>query len=189
MHSYITFLYYTYMNLFDAIAHRRSVRSFLDKPIEREKLVSIFSAVRLAPSARNAQEWRFILVTDPDLREKLAAAGGQPFLRQCPVIVAACAETDKRVMRCGEPAYPIDVAIAIDHLTLAATAMGLGTCWIGSFDPEPVKEALQIPKEVPVVELVAMGYPADAERPVADKQRLPLSEILWENGWRKPLER
>ena len=103
------------MNLFDAIAHRRSVRSFLDKPIEREKLVSIFSAVRLAPSARNAQEWRFILVTDPDLREKVAVAGGQPFLRQCPVIVAACAETDKRVMRCGEPAYPIDVAIAIDR--------------------------------------------------------------------------
>jgi nitroreductase len=181
------FLEYTYMNLFDAIAHRRSVRSFLDKKVEREKLVAIFSAVRLAPSARNAQEWRFILVTDPELRDQVAAAGGQPFLRQCPVIVVACAETDKRMMRCGEPAYTIDVAIAIDHLTLAATAMGLGTCWIGSFDPEPVKEALQIPKDVPIVELVALGYPADTERPVADKHRLPLSEILWENGWRNPL--
>ncbi|HOJ99644.1 MAG TPA: nitroreductase family protein [Termitinemataceae bacterium] len=174
------------MNLFDAIAQRYSVRSFQDRPVEREKLLSIFSAVRLAPSARNAQEWRFIVVTDPVLREEVAQAGGQPFLRQCPVIVVACAVTDRRLMRCGEMAYPIDVAIAIDHLTLAATAMGLGTCWIGSFDPEPVRKTLGIPSEVPVVELVALGYPAGEGPAPQNKSRLPLEEILWENGWQQP---
>lgn len=171
------------MNLFEAIAKRRSVRAFLDRPVEREKLQTIFNAVRLAPSARNAQEWRFILVRDPELRAEVAAAGGQPFLKQCPVIVAACALTDRRLMRCGESAYAIDVAIAIDHLTLAATAMGLGTCWIGSFDPEPVREALGVPKELPVVELVALGYPDEEANPPAEKSRLDLSAIVAEDGW------
>lgn len=169
------------MNIFDAIAKRHSVRAYQDKPVEREKLESIFSAVRLAPSARNAQEWRFIAVTDARLRALVAEAGGQPFLRTCPVIVVACAVTDRRLMRCGEAAYPIDLAIAIDHLTLAATAMGLGGCWIGSFDAEPVREALGIPTSVPIVALVALGYPADDTAP--EKHRLRLDEILMENGW------
>jgi nitroreductase len=174
------------MNLFDAIAGRYSVRAYQDKAIEREKLESIFDAVRLAPSARNAQEWRFIVVTDAELRAKVAAAGGQPFLRECPAIIAACAETDRRPMRCGELAYPIDLAIAIDHLTLAATAMGLGTCWIGSFDAPAVRSVLGIPDEVPVVELVAIGYPADRAPAPANRRRLALDEILMENGWRQP---
>jgi nitroreductase len=174
------------MNVFDVISKRYSVRAYRDKPVEEEKLQTIFSAVRLAPSARNAQEWRFILVTDPELRKKVAAAGGQPFLFQCPVIVAVCAETDRRVSRCGETAYPLDVAAAIDHLTLAAAALGLGTCWVASFDPGPVKEALHVPEAAPVVELVALGYPAAGEAPPPDKPRLKLSEILWENTWGRP---
>ncbi len=171
------------MNIFDAIANRRSVRAYLDKPVEREKIESIFSAVRLAPSAKNAQEWRFIVVTDARLRALVAEAGGQPFLRNCPAIVVACAETDGRVMRCGETAYPIDLAIAIDHLTLAATAMGVGTCWIGSFDSEPVRDALGIPASVPVAALITLGYPADDTIP--EKHRLRLDEILMENGWKE----
>lgn len=171
------------MNLFEAIAVRRSVRAYQDKPVEREKLESIFAAVRLAPSARNAQEWRFVLVTDPELRSKVAAAGAPPFLKDCPVIVVACAITDRRIMRCGEAAYPIDLAIAIDHLTLAAAAMGLGTCWIGSFESESVREALGIPEGVPIVELVALGYPADEAPHTVDKRRLSVDEIVAENGW------
>jgi nitroreductase len=174
------------MNIFDVIAKRYSVRAFQDRPVEHEKLQSIFSAVRLAPSARNAQEWRFILVTDPKLRRQVAAAGGQPFLSQCPVIVVVCAETDRRVMRCGELAYPIDVAIAIDHLTLTAAALDLGTCWVASFDPQPVRAALNIPGEVPVVELVALGYPAGNTAPGTEKPRIKMAEFLWENTWGKP---
>lgn len=171
------------MNLFEAIAKRRSVRAYSDKPVEREKLETIFNAVRLAPSARNAQEWRFVLVEDPELRSRVAEAGGQPFLRECPVIVVACAITDGRAMRCGEKAYPVDLAIAVDHVTLAAAAMGLGTCWIGSFDPEPVRQALGIPDEVPVFALVALGYPADASIPTTDKHRLRVDEIVMGDAW------
>jgi nitroreductase len=177
------------MNVFDAITRRYSVRAYQDRPVELEKLQAIFSAVRLAPSARNGQEWRFILVTDPKLRERVAAAGGQPFLYQCPVIIAACAETDRRRMQCGELAYPIDVAIAIDHLTLAAVELGLGTCWVGAFDPEPVRKILNIPETAPVVELVALGYPAEGKSPGADKPRRGMSEFLWENSWGTPLLR
>jgi nitroreductase len=174
------------MDLFEVIKNRYSVRSYLNKPVEYEKLQTIFAMVRLAPSARNTQEWRFILVTDPELRKKVAAAGGQPFLSQCPVIVAACAETDRRIMRCGEPAYPIDVAIALDHLCLAAAGFGLGTCLVASFDPLPVKAALGIPEGVPVVGLVTLGYPGEGEKPPADKPRLRMSEFLWENAWASP---
>jgi nitroreductase len=174
------------MNVFEAIARRNSVRSYLDKPVEQEKLQMIFSAVRLAPSARNAQEWRFIMVTDPILRKKVAAAGGHLFLFQCPVIIAVCAETNRRVCQCGEMAYPMDVAIAIDHLTLAAVELGLGTCWVASFDAQPVREALDIPGAVPVVELVTLGYPAPGDVLKTDKPRLKMSEFLWENTWEKP---
>ncbi|MDR1950180.1 MAG: nitroreductase family protein [Spirochaetaceae bacterium] len=174
------------MDIFELIRKRYSVRSFKDTPVEYEKLQAIFSAVRNAPSARNAQEWRFILVTDPNLRKQVAAAGGQPFLSRCPVIVAVCAETDRRVMRCGEPAYPIDVAIAIDHLCLAAVQLGLGTCWVASFDPAPVKKALNVPPECPVVALVALGYSGEETASKADKPRLRMSEFLWENAWATP---
>jgi nitroreductase len=174
------------MNVFEAIARRNSVRSYLDRPVEQEKLQTLFSAVRLAPSARNAQEWRFILVTDPVLRKRVAAAGGHPFLFQCPVIIAVCAETNRRICQCGEMAYPMDVAIAIDHLTLAAVELGLGTCWIASFDAEPVREALGIPGAVPVVELVALGYPAPEDVLKTDKPRLKMPDFLWENAWERP---
>jgi len=174
------------MNLFEAIAKRRSVRSYLDKPVERAKLESIFNAVRIAPSACNAQEWRFILVDDPDLRAKVAAAGGQPFLKECPLIIVACALTNRRIMRCGEPAYLVDVAIAVDHLMLAAEAMGLGTCWVGNFDADAAREALGIPEDVPIPALVAIGYAADSDKPAHDKHRLSIDEILMENGWGEP---
>ena len=95
------------------------------------------------------------------MRERIAAeAARQPFIGTAPVLLACCAETDGRIMRCGQAAYPIDVAIAMDHLTLAAAAEGLGTCWIGSFDEALVKEILGIPAAVRVVQLMPLGYPA-----------------------------
>jgi len=105
----------------------------------------------------------------------------QGFMSEAPVIIAACAQTDGRVMRCGQVAYPIDLAIAIDHLTLAAVAEGLGTCWIGSFDPKAVQRILDIPKEIVVVELLPLGYPRDP-KPVS-KSRLPLEKIVHYESW------
>jgi nitroreductase len=170
------------MNVYEAIRLRKSVRAYKKDQVEREKIERIFDAVRLAPSARNAQEWRFIVVDDPSVKSRLAReAAGQSFLADCPIIVACCARTDARPMRCGERAYPIDIAIAVDHLTLAAVEEGLGTCWIGSFDAPQTRLILGIPEDVPVVALVALGYPRDPN-PV-EKDRDPLTEVLFRNSW------
>jgi nitroreductase len=168
------------MNVFEAIGARKSVRSFKDKPVEREKIEKLLDAARLAPSASNRQEWRFVVVTDPEKRKALAvAAKNQAFVGQAPVVLACCAETDNHVMMCGLPCFPIDVAIAIDHITLAAVELGLGTCWIGAFDEKEVKKILGIPDEIRVVQLLPIGYPVDPS-PVA-KKRLPFDKIVrWE---------
>jgi nitroreductase len=166
----------------EAIAARKSVRAYLDTPVDEDVLLRLMEAARLAPSARNVQEWRFVAVRDRGMRERIAVdAAGQPFIAEAPVLLACCAETDGRIMRCGQPAYSIDVAIAMDHLTLAAAAEGLGTCWIGAFDEQEVKRALGIPAGVRVVQLMPLGYPRDP-RPVA-KRRLPLEKILHHERW------
>lgn len=170
------------MDVYEAIAARKSVRAFLDRAVEPEKLQRLLEAARLAPSASNRQEWRFVVVTDGGKRRRLAEeAARQRFLAQAPVLIAACAETDGHRMRCGEACYPIDVAIALDHLTLAAAAEGLGTCWIGSFDPAVVREVLGIPEGVVVVELMPLGYPRDPAP--AAKDRLPLGQIVHREAW------
>ncbi|MEW5814904.1 MAG: nitroreductase family protein [Spirochaetota bacterium] len=170
------------MDIYEIIKTRKSVRSYKNKTVEDSKLKKIFEAVRLAPSARNAQEWHFVIVKNPDMRKKLAeAAFNQSFIAEAPVVVVCCAEPTNRIMRCGLEPFPIDTAIAIDHLTLLATAEGLGTCWIGSFNPEAVRKLLHIPNEIHVVELLPLGYPADPN-PVL-KKRKPLEEIVHNEEW------
>jgi nitroreductase len=116
------------------------------------------------------------------MRRRLAeTAGGQAFVGQAPVVVAACADTDGHVMKCGQPSYPIDVAIALDHMTLAAVELGLGTCWIGLFDEKKVKELLGIPERIRVVELLTLGYPVDSS--VIEKWRLPMDQIVKHERW------
>ena len=170
------------MDIYKAIRTRKSVRSFLDRDIEEDKLQRILEAVRLAPSAKNLQEWRFVVVRDRHKREQLAqAAYNQTFVGEAPVVIACCAETDKHVMRCGLECYPIDVAIAVDHLTLAAVSEGLGTCWIGSFEGEKVKQILGIPQEIIVVAMLPLGYPLDTA--IKQKSRLKLEEIVHYERW------
>lgn len=170
------------MDIFEAIKKRRSVRSYLDKPIEEEKLNAILEAGRLAPSASNRQEWRFIIVKDREVRKKLGeAANEQSFVGEAPVVIVACAVTDGHVMSCGQLCYPIDVAIALDHISLAAVEQGLGTCWIGAFNESKVKEILGIPKEVRVVELMPLGYPS--ARTEREKNRLPFKKIVKYEHW------
>ena len=170
------------MDVFEAIAARKSVRAFLDKPVGEDVLEKILDAARRAPSARNAQEWRFVVVSDRAVRQRIASeAARQPFIGTAGILLACCAITDGRIMRCGQPAYPIDVAIAMDHLSLAAAALGLGTCWIGSFDEELVRRMLGIEPGVRVVQLMPLGYPADPA-PVP-KSRLSLGEIVHRERW------
>ena len=170
------------MDVYEAIAARKSVRSFQDKDIPEDVMSRLLEAARLAPSASNRQEWRFVVVRDAATRERLAhAANGQGFVGEAPVVLVCCAETDSHVMSCGQLCYPIDVAIAIDHITLCAVAEELGTCWIGAFDEAQVKDILGIPQEIRVVELLPIGYPEDPS--LREKRRLPLNEIVKEERW------
>lgn len=168
------------MDLFEAIRGRRSIRSFMDRPVEDEKLSAVLEAGRLAPSARNLQDWRFVVVRDPATRKRLAeAARNQEFVGQAPVVIAACGTSDM-VMTCGQPACVLDVTIAVDHMTLAAVAEGLGTCWIGAFYEDKVKEVLGIPEQIRVVALLLLGYPAQAARSTPRKK---MDEILAYERW------
>jgi nitroreductase len=170
------------MAIYETIAARKSVRAFQETDVPEEVLLRVLNAARLAPSARNRQEWRFVVVRDPATRLKLAeAANRQRFVGEAPVVIACCAETDGHLMACGQACYPIDVAIAMDHLSLCAAAEGLGTCWIGAFNEAQVKEILGIPAGVRVVELMPLGYPKDPA-PVT-KPRLPLETIVKRERW------
>jgi nitroreductase len=170
------------MDVLDAIRKRKSVRKYLNKTIDKEKLLAILEAGRIAPSASNRQEWRFVIVRDSETKRKLAdAANSQSFIGEASVVIVACAETDEHVMRCGQACYPIDVAIALDHITLAAVDLGLGTCWIGAFDASKVKQILSIPVNIQVVALMPLGYPSDPS--IANKKRMPFDEIVKYEHW------
>ena len=173
------------MTVFEAIRQRFSVRAYKDQPVEEEKLQRVLEAARLAPSAGNRQEWRFVVVRDAALRQALVgAANSQAFVGQAPVVIAACAAGDQHVqhvMTCGQHSYPIDVAIAMENMALTAHELGLGTCWLGAFYEQQVKELLKVPEDdVRVVGLLTIGYPAVQ---ATGKRRKPLDEIVCYETW------
>ena len=169
------------MAVMEAIRKRYSCRAYQDRPVEQEKLESILEAARLAPSAKNLQDWRFVVVTDKEKKRRLAdAASGQMFIADAGAIIAACSNSDY-VMRCGQPIGPIDVAIALEHICLQAADLGLATCWIGSFYPEKVRAVLGIPDNIAVIELMALGYPADKPK---GPRREPMDKIVCYDKWR-----
>ncbi len=169
------------MEIMDAINERRSVRSYSPDPVPGNVLGDVLEAARVAPSASNRQPWKFVVVTDPDRRSSLAsAARNQGFVGEAPVIIAAVALEPDRLMSCQVEAYAVDLSIAVDHMTLAAVSLGLGTCWIGAFDQDRAREVLGIPREYKIVTLLPLGYPADKPKP---KSRKSLDEIVCYETW------
>lgn len=164
------------MNVFEAIQGRRSIRQYSTRPIEDGKLEKILEAARLSPSASNRQSWKFIVVKDAELREKLTeAAGGQIFVGRAPVILVACGTDTAGVMMCGQHRYTVDLSIATAYMILEAHEQGLGTCWLGRFDEAKVKEILRIPENVRVVAMTPLGYPEEAP---SERPRKSLDEIV-----------
>ncbi|HUU95269.1 MAG TPA: nitroreductase family protein [Phycisphaerae bacterium] len=171
------------MDVFEAISTRRSVREYSSRPIPAEVMERMCQALRYAPSACNFQPWRFILVTDAELRRQVAqAANGQMWMADAPVTVVGCGLPERAYKHMGGygNSAEIDVTIALDHLTLAAVAEGLGTCWIGAFDEKQVKRLLEIPRQVKVAAMTPLGYPASADLnfPISDNRRKPPAEIF-----------
>ena len=163
----------------DLARSRCSTRAYKAGPGPEADIFTVLEAARLAPSASNKQPWHFIVVRDPERRAELTRiAGGQRFVGEAPVVIAAVALDPARVMTCGVPSYAVDLAIAVDHMTLAAEDLGLGTCWIGLFDQDEARQILEVPEDKTIVTLLPMGYPAAAPKP---KSRKELGEIYsWE---------
>ncbi len=163
----------TKMTVMQAIEARRSVRKYEDRPVEQEKLDRVLEAGRLAPSARNEQEWRFVAVRSAQARAALTQACGQDFVGEAPVILAVCAG-NPRTMRCGQPAHVIDASIALSFMMLEAEEQGLSCCWIGSFDAEAARAAMNVPPELEIVALTPLGYAAESPAP---RPRKPLADL------------
>jgi nitroreductase len=167
------------MDVVEIIRTRRSVRKYRPETIPNEKLRIIFEAARLAPSAGNRQPWRFVVVRATDRKESLAeAANDQTFLKDAAAIVVAVGDA-KVSARWHEK----DTMIALEHMVLAATSLGYGTCWIGAFNEEVVKKLLKIPEKMKVVALLPIGVPG--ETPIATPRR-NLSEIFFKEEWKSP---
>lgn len=178
------------MEFMDVVAARKSVRSYVDKPVEEEKLSKVLEAVRLAPSWANKQCCKYIVVKDKTKIQELAG-GFNGWLKQAPVIVVACADPKDSGVHDGMNYYLVDVGISMQQLVLAATDVELGTCWIGGFDEAKIKKTLEIPENIKVVALTPVGYPADKEglgsklrkTVVGGGKRKPLAEIIHQEKW------
>jgi nitroreductase len=164
------------MEVKKAIETRKSIRAYKDTPVPEDKLLRVLEAARLAPSGGNRQQWKFIVVRDAEKRRQLSrAANGQAQVAQAPVVIAGVSTAPENMMMCGVPGYPVDLAIAIDHMTLAAVDEGLGTCWIGAFSQAETRKIMGIPGSYTIVNMLTLGYPDDAGRP---KTRKSLEEIV-----------
>lgn len=177
------------MEFSQLIDKRYSVRGFDQKEIEKEKILEVLDAGRRAPSACNNQPWVFIVCTTAQTKEKLRAVYDREWFVNAPVIIAVCIDRTISWKRADGKDYgDVDAAIAMDHMTLQAAEMGLGTCWIGAFDADQAKNILHLPLGIDPVAFTPLGYP---ELPQKKKARKSLDEIVyWElfenrrQGWR-----
>jgi nitroreductase len=158
------------------------VRRFDDRPVPDETLECVLDCARYAPSAKEAQPWRFVVVRNPMLRRRLAeAAFNHPHARSAPVIVACCARVHSHVSGTGRPSHPVDLAAATQNMVLAAADLGLATSWLTGFREAAVREALDVPDPVPVISMLALGYPDGFG---SLPERLDWDEVVAMERWR-----
>jgi nitroreductase len=182
------------MKLDQILNTRKSVRSFDSRPVNEKDILSIIEAARLAPSACNSQTWRFIFVTHREIIRKICHEAMRPvipnkWLEQAPLVIVGCSQLDVIANRIGSRVtgieyYQIDLGIAMEHMVLKATELGLGTCWIGWFNENKLKDILEIPKKIKVSALLAVGHPKNA--PGKTRKRKPTEKIVFSEKWGKP---
>ncbi len=145
------------MDIFEAFHKRKSVRSYLPTPVSDEDLFTILDAARLAPSAGNVQPWHFIVVRDKAKRDQIAQGCRYgKFLSESPVVIIACGDT-----HASPRWHRVDTSIALEHIVLAATALGLGTCWIGMFNDKELRNLAKLPPTFEIIALISLGYPRE----------------------------
>ncbi|MBW4258357.1 nitroreductase family protein [Methanobacterium sp. YSL] len=169
------------MEFEDLIKERHSVRSYQSRPVEDEKLEKVLDAARLAPTAANKQPFRLIVVKTEGRKDELKRVYPADWFSQAPLVICACAvKSESWTRRDGRNYVDVDTTIAMDHLILAATNLGLGTCWIAAFDAEAARDVLKIPDEVEPLLFTPLGYPADE---TGTKTRKDLDELVRYQQW------
>lgn len=174
------------MEFYETIKTRRSIRGFLSDSVPEDALNRILEAGRLAPSWCNRQCWRFLVVKEQSKRNQMADSLGENLaveaIRQAPIALLVCAEPSDSARYEGKSYYLVDTAIAMEHIMLAATAEGLGTCWIGAFSEYPMRTLFNIPHDIHITGITPLGYPnytPDAQ------SRQPLESIIFNEVWKR----
>ena len=170
------------MNVVDVVVKRRSIRKYQETPVEKEKLKAILETGRLGPSAANKQPCHIIVIINPEDRQSLRKAYGADWFIQAPVIIVVCANPKEAWRRNDREQYwKVDAAICMQNMILVSTELGLGTCWIGAFNEKAAKKVLNVPKEMRVIAMTPLGYPAEEKEPANDRK--PLEKIVHYNKW------
>lgn len=169
------------MDLLPEIEQRRSIRSFTNTPLSKEQIKRIVEAGRKAPSAKNRQPWRFIIITDQALKEKIkVAAFNQEYVSQAGAIIAACSTNIDYRMPNGQLSHPVDISFAVSFMMLQAVHEELGTCIVTTFDEQEVKDLLTVPHSMRVVLLLLVGHPDEIPFP---ESRKSFERIAVFNHW------
>jgi nitroreductase len=169
------------MKFSQLIRQRYSARSFKKDPVEQNKLLKILEAGRMAPSAVNFQPWHFLVIQQPENLKAMFEAYKREWIREAPALILICADHSQSWKRSadGKDFADVDVAIAVDHMTLQAAELGLGTCWVCNFDAHRCADTLNLPSHIEPLVMLPLGYP-DGEIP--EKKRKALSDIVhWES--------
>lgn len=169
------------MEVFEAVQKRRSVRQYSSTPVPERTLGRVLEAGRLAPSAKNVQPWHFVVVRDQEKRERLSKGKYAKFLKGVPVVIVGCGNREE-----SPDWYAVDTAIAMHQMLLTATGEGLGTCWVGSFDQEDVRDALGVPEKFKIVAMLALGYPKEDGFSGTRRPRKELEEVASEEQFGTP---
>jgi nitroreductase len=158
------------MDFLELAERRVSVRGYRETPVEEEKLAYVLEAARMAPTGGNRQSFQLVVMHTQGRQEEMQRIYGKEWFAQAPIVICACGAAD----------YSMNIGIVIDHLIMAATEQGLGTCWIGAFDRAAVREIVGLPDDVEPLILATLGYADDEGRP---KQRKPLEELVRYERW------
>ena len=173
------------MDFFQVIRDRRSIRRYKGIPVEQEKVEKILNAARMAPSWKNMQCWRFLVVREQPKRTNILDAlsennPGRNAIATAPIVILVCADTAKSGVSNEISYYIADAATAFAHLCLAAHSLGLGTCWMGSYDEGKIKQLFSLPDRIRIVGITPLGYPDQRPNP---RPRKELSEIVFYDEW------
>ena len=173
------------MDFTDVIKARRSIRRYKPNTVPEDALLRILKAGRLAPTWANMQGVRYVVIKDTEKINAICQAVNQKWLKNIPLLIAVCCSPSESGRNSNNLEYfPVDAAICMEHIILAATNEGLGTCWIGYFDEPKIKETLKIPKRTRVIGLTPLGYPAKEPRP---QSRIPLRSLMFLDRYKNHL--